>query len=32
MHVYAHTHIIVFSEAMNESEVFVKFYADLRED
>ena len=27
---YAHTHIIVFSEAMNESEVFVKFYADLR--
>ena len=27
---YAHTHIIVFSEAMNEREVFVKFYADLR--
>ena len=27
---YAHTHIIVFSEAMNESEVFGKFYADLR--
>ena len=27
---YACTHIIVFSEAMEESEVFVKFYADLR--
>ena len=27
---YAHTHIIVFSEAMIEHEVFVKFYADLR--
>ena len=27
---HAHTHIIVFSEATNESEVFVKFYADLR--
>ena len=30
MHVYACTHIIAFSEAMEESEVFVKFYADLR--
>ena len=27
---HAHTHIIVFSEATNESEVFVKSCADLR--